>query len=74
MVQFNPEELKDCQKRVEDLEKQNGGLEKENSELKDRMRSPEFVRRISCWVSGIESNISKEMFLCNFNCIFKCNY
>ena len=61
-VQFNAEEVRECKKKVEDLEKQNDRLCKDNSELKDRVREQERYRMRGCLrIKGLEEKREEDI-------------
>ncbi|RXN26212.1 zinc finger 2-like protein [Labeo rohita] len=61
-IQFNTEEVKECKKRVKDLEIQNDNLRKENCDLKERIREQERYRMRWCLrIKGIEERKDEDI-------------
>ncbi|KAL0169104.1 hypothetical protein M9458_033700 [Cirrhinus mrigala] len=64
-IQFNTEEVKECKKRVKDLEIQNDNLRKENCDLKERIREQEGYRMRWCLrIKGIEERNDEDIRSC----------
>lgn len=61
-VQFNAEEVKDCKRKVLDLEKQNQLMRRENEELKERVREQERYKMRWCLkLKGLEEKADENV-------------